>query len=185
MSSLTHPAVLNLLFQVFPESNTLQHLSLSGCFIEKNGLTVLCKCLRIVPSAKVLDLSNCHIILEDMKYLVSLIEHQAIQRNMATWYKSLRYRHPILDSLPGIGRVTLNDNVQIGDEGVKLLTELVFNDIWLKALDLQNCDISDIGAKSLLNVLNHNMVLEVLDLQMNSFIVRKKINDLKVTEQFI
>ncbi|XP_023232875.1 centrosomal protein of 78 kDa-like isoform X3 [Centruroides sculpturatus] len=165
--SLNH---MECLSEVFPESNSLQHLSLSGCFIEKNGLTVLCKCLRIVPSVKVLDLSNCHITLEDMKCLVSLIEHQAIQRNTATWYKSLRYRHPILDSLPGIRRVTLNDNVQIGDEGVKLLTELLFNDIWLKALDLQNCDISDIGAKSLLNVLNHNMVLEVLDLQMNSSI---------------
>ncbi|XP_067123237.1 centrosomal protein of 78 kDa-like [Centruroides vittatus] len=114
-----------------------------------------------------------------MKCLVSLIEHQAIQRNTATWYKSLQYCHPIFHSLPGIGRVTLNDNVQIGDEGVKLLTELHFNDIWLKALDLQNCDISDVGAKSLLNVLNHNMVLVVLDLQMNSSIDKELLEKIR------
>lgn len=39
--------------------------------------------------------------------------------------------------LGGLRRITLNDNLNIGDKGAKLFAEAVLDDLWLRALDLQ------------------------------------------------
>ncbi|KAM7534532.1 hypothetical protein Aperf_G00000104766 [Anoplocephala perfoliata] len=43
----------------------------------------------------------------------------------------------------GLRRLTLNDNPQIGNSGSKLLCDVLCEDHWIKAIDLQNCGIGD------------------------------------------
>jgi centrosomal protein CEP78 len=52
----------------------------------------------------------------------------------------------------GIRRITINSNPLIGDKGVHLLSEAFKSDLWLKALDLQDCGITTIGANYLLGI---------------------------------
>lgn len=53
--------------------------------------------------------------------------------------QKLRYvcRRCTRTELGGLRRITLNDNVEVGDEGAKLIAETILDDLWLRALDLQ------------------------------------------------
>ncbi|XP_076332527.1 centrosomal protein of 78 kDa isoform X2 [Tachypleus tridentatus] len=84
------------------------------------------------------------------------------------WQESLRYRCPNLDRLSGLRRITLNNNPDIADDGAVALANALQEDMWLKALDLQNCGIAVKGAQAFLTTLNVNIALEILDLRGNS-----------------
>lgn len=45
---------------------------------------------------------------------------------------SLRYRQPDLDAMQGLKRITLNNNSEIGDEGVSYLVDALSDDLWIK-----------------------------------------------------
>ncbi|OON18479.1 hypothetical protein X801_05666, partial [Opisthorchis viverrini] len=79
--------------------------------------------------------------------------HQTIQRHSAAWQDSLRYRYPALDQLGGLRRITLNDNPRLGDSGSIRIAESLFDDLWVKAVDLQACNLSDRSAMTWLRVL--------------------------------
>ena len=72
--------------------------------------------------------------------------------------------------MPGIRRITVNSNPLLGDQGATVLAEALKDDLWLKALDLQQCALTDIGAKSLLDVLKYNTTIVVLDVRQNPMI---------------
>ncbi|VDM16745.1 unnamed protein product [Hydatigera taeniaeformis] len=69
------------------------------------------------------------------------------------WKESLRYQTPNLDTMSGIRRLTLNDNPHIGNNGSKLLCEVLRDDRWVKAIDLQNCGLGDSAGQAWLNLL--------------------------------
>ncbi|KER31702.1 hypothetical protein T265_02073 [Opisthorchis viverrini] len=71
----------------------------------------------------------------------------------AAWQDSLRYRCPALDQLGGLRRITLNDNPRLGDSGSIRIAESLFDDLWVKAVDLQACNLSDRSAMTWLRVL--------------------------------
>ncbi|WAR11247.1 CEP78-like protein, partial [Mya arenaria] len=98
--------------------------------------------------------------------------HQGTRRHNEAWRDSLRYRRPDLDRMPGIRRITINNNPMIGDQGAALLAEALKDDLWLKALDMQGNGISSTGAKALLDVLKYNTTLVVLDVRRNPLIDR-------------
>ncbi|XP_018653564.1 hypothetical protein Smp_140230 [Schistosoma mansoni] len=81
------------------------------------------------------------------------IQYQAMQRHNAAWQESLRYRFPELDRLGGLKRITLNDNPKICDEGSTQLADALIDDLWVKAIDLQACNLSDSSASTWLAVL--------------------------------
>ncbi|VDP94964.1 unnamed protein product [Trichobilharzia regenti] len=76
-----------------------------------------------------------------------------MQRHNAAWQESLRYRFPELDRLGGLKRITMNDNPGIGDEGSVLLADALIDDLWVKAIDLQACNLGDTAASTWLAVL--------------------------------
>ncbi|VDP36200.1 unnamed protein product [Schistosoma curassoni] len=76
-----------------------------------------------------------------------------MQRHNAAWQESLRYRFPELDRLGGLKRITLNDNPKICDEGSIQLADALIDDLWVKAIDLQACNLSDSSASTWLAVL--------------------------------
>lgn len=55
-----------------------------------------------------------------------------MKRHNEAWRDSLRYRRPDLDRMPGIRRITVNNNPLLGDQGAVLLAEALKDDLWLK-----------------------------------------------------
>ncbi|NXP52495.1 CEP78 protein, partial [Heliornis fulica] len=97
-------------------------------------------------------------------------KHQAMRRHGEAWAESLRYRRPDLDYMTGLRRITFNCNMLVGDRGASAFAECLGEDLWLKALDLQQCGISNEGARSFLDALQTNTTLVVLDIRKNPLI---------------
>jgi centrosomal protein CEP78 len=60
------------------------------------------------------------------------------------------------ETIPGLTKINLNSNIQIGDEGLQYLTEILKDDIWIKDIEMQNCGITDEGAQSIIKCLDVN-----------------------------
>lgn len=93
-----------------------------------------------------------------------------MRRHEETWAESLRYRRPDLDCMAGLRRITLNCNTLIGDLGASAFADSLSEDLWLRALDLQQCGLTNEGAKALLEALETNTTLVVLDIRKNPLI---------------
>ena len=50
------------------------------------------------------------------------------------WQDSLRYRHPDLDRMPGLRRITICKNPLINDRGAELIAEALKDDLWVKGV---------------------------------------------------
>lgn len=118
---------------------------------------------------------------EGANILATLIKVQALKRHNEAWKDSLRYGRPDLDSMFGIRRITINSNQSIGDKGVQALSDAFKSDLWLKALDLQDCGITTTGANYLLDGLKFNAMMHVLDVRLNLDIDRDTLQ--KIMEQ--
>lgn len=118
------------------------------------------------------NFTACNLTQEGAATLAALIKVQGLKRHNEAWKDSLRYGRPELDQMFGIRRITINSNPQIGDLGVKELAEAFKSDLWLKALDMQNCGITTQGADYLLDGLKFNAMMHVLDVRLNRQIDR-------------
>ncbi len=83
-----------------------------------------------------------------------IFKAQSLFRTSSAWQDSLRYQTPNFDKFGGIRRLTLNDNPAIGNCGSKLLSDGLREDMWVKAVDLQNCGLSDLAAWDWLSILD-------------------------------
>ena len=70
--------------------------------------------------------------------------------------------------MPGLRRLSLNHNPDVGDAGCCELAEALREDLWVRAVDLQNCGISERGACAFQHCLKLNTSLLVVDLRKNS-----------------
>ncbi len=111
---------------------------------------VICKDIQSSNNLNRINFSSCNLTHDGAEILANLIKVQALKRHNEAWKDSLRYGRPDLDSMFGIRRITINSNPLIGDRGVYLLSEAFKSDLWLKALDLQDCGITTTGANHLL-----------------------------------
>lgn len=69
--------------------------------------------------------------------------------------------------MPGLRRLSLNYNPDIGDKGVQALVNEASDDLWLRAVDLQNTGLSDEGASHLVHLVRNNPNLSVVDARNN------------------
>ncbi|XP_057403773.1 centrosomal protein of 78 kDa isoform X4 [Balaenoptera acutorostrata] len=131
----------------------------------------LCKALKCCVSASgvLRNLELNGLVLRE-RDLTMLTKYQTIRRHEETWAESLRYRRPDLDCMAGLRRITLNGNTLIGDLGASALAESLSEDLWLRALDLQQCGLTSEGAKALLKALETNRTLVVLDIRKNPLV---------------
>ncbi|XP_059786362.1 centrosomal protein of 78 kDa-like isoform X1 [Balaenoptera ricei] len=102
--------------------------------------------------------------------MAKILKYQTTRRHEETWAESLRSRRPDLDCMAGLRRITLNCNMLIGDLGASALAESLSEDLWLRALDLQQCGLTSEGAKALLKALETNRTLLVLDIRKNPLV---------------
>jgi len=72
-----------------------------------------------------------------------------------------------VEAMAGLRRLSLNDNPDIGDRGVQAITEEARDDLWLRALDLQNTGLTDLGALHIVHLVRGNPNLVVVDARRN------------------
>ncbi|XP_051950511.1 centrosomal protein of 78 kDa isoform X2 [Xyrauchen texanus] len=102
-------------------------------------------------------------------------KHQATRRHSMAWVETLRYRRAEFEAMSGLRRVTLSENILIGDRGVTALAHELTEDLWVKAVDLQRCGISNEGAQVLEKMLQSNSTLCVLDIRRNPLIDNNRV----------
>lgn len=161
------PDCLAVLCVGLSHTHTLHYLSLQRCYIGDSSCEVLCRTVADVMSIRSLNLSYCDLTCKCGPALAAALCRQKLLLYHDTWKQSLRYQEPNLEAMPGLRRLTLNDNPQLGDAVVVELIEAVRDSLWLKALDLQRCGLTDQVGKDLLELLDYNNTLSVLDVRQN------------------
>ncbi|KAK6625175.1 hypothetical protein RUM43_005466 [Polyplax serrata] len=151
------------------ETTSLQHLSLSKCPIRDEGTEVVCQAIRNLPSIVSLDLSHCGLTEAGAESIAGLIKYQKLNRYSEAWKQTLRYRDPDVEAMPGLRRITVNSNTNLGDNGVNILAEEIKDDLWLRALDVQDCGLTDVGGRLLVDLLESNSNLVIVDGRGNPF----------------
>ncbi|XP_063050936.1 centrosomal protein of 78 kDa [Engraulis encrasicolus] len=169
---------LTALIKGLAKSTSLENLSLAQCPIADKGLEIVCQSVKYSSSIKSLDFSGCNITWQGAEHLTSIIKHQAVRRHGTAWAESLRYRKAEFEGMSGLRRITLNDNILIGDQGAAALATELAEDLWLKAMDLQKCGLSDEGAQSLRQALQSNRCLHVLDIRCNPLVDNSLVKDI-------
>lgn len=151
-------------------TSSLENLSLPQCLFGDKGLQIICQSVKNSSTIKSVNFTGCGLTWLGAEHMANIIKHQATRRHSDVWAESLRYRRPDLDCMTGLRRITLNYNMLIGDEGATALAESLKEDLWLKALDMQQCGISYRGAQALLDAFRTNTTLMVLDVRRNPLI---------------
>ncbi|XP_068785145.1 centrosomal protein of 78 kDa isoform X3 [Struthio camelus] len=161
---------LILLTKGLAKTSSLESVSLAHCPIGDGGLEIICQSVKNSASIRCINFTGCSLTWRGAEHMANVLKHQAMKRHNEAWAESLRYRRPDLDCMTGLRRITFNCNMLVGDRGASAFAECLGEDLWLKALDLQQCGISNEGAKSLFDALQANTTLVVLDVRKNPLI---------------
>ncbi|NXW59196.1 CEP78 protein, partial [Eurystomus gularis] len=161
---------LILLTKGLATASSLERVSLAHCPIGDKGLETICQSVKDSATIRCVNFTGCSLTWRGAEHIANVLKHQAVKRHGEAWAESLRYRRPDLDCMTGLRRITLNCNILVGDRGARAFADCLGEDLWLKALDLQQCGISSEGARSLLDALQTNTTLVVLDIRKNPLI---------------
>ncbi|KAF6327086.1 centrosomal protein 78 [Rhinolophus ferrumequinum] len=161
---------LTILTKGLNKSAALMHLSLANCPIGDGGLEIICQGIKNSVTLKTVNFTGCNLTWQGADHMAKILKYQTMRRHEETWAESLRYRRPDLDCMAGLRRITLNCNTLIGDFGAGAFAESLSEDLWLRALDLQQCGLTNEGAKSLLKALETNRTLVILDIRKNPLV---------------
>ncbi|XP_038944919.1 centrosomal protein of 78 kDa isoform X3 [Rattus norvegicus] len=131
---------------------------------------VICQGIKNSVTLKTVNFTGCNLTWQGASHMAKILKYQTMRRHEETWAESLRYRRPDLDCMAGLRRITLNCNTLIGDQGASAFADSLSEDLWLRALDLQQCGLTSEGAKALLEALETNRTLVVLDIRKNPLI---------------
>ncbi|XP_074787338.1 centrosomal protein of 78 kDa isoform X3 [Athene noctua] len=161
---------LILLTKGLATASSLESVSLAHCPIGDGGLQTICQSVKNSATIRCVNFTGCSLTWRGAEHISNVLKHQAMKRHGEAWAESLRYRRPDLDYMTGLRRITFNCNMLVGDRGASAFADCLGEDLWLKALDLQQCGISNEGARSLLDALQTNTTLVVLDIRKNPLI---------------
>ncbi|ELW68475.1 Centrosomal protein of 78 kDa [Tupaia chinensis] len=161
---------LTVLTKGLNKSTTLVHLSLANCPIGDGGLEIICQGIKNSVTLKTVNFTGCNLTWQGADHMAKILKYQTMRRHEETWAESLRYRRPDLDCMAGLRRITLNCNTLVGDLGASAFADSLSEDLWLRALDLQQCGLTNEGANALLKALETNRTLVVLDIRKNPLI---------------
>ncbi|XP_045636966.1 centrosomal protein of 78 kDa isoform X3 [Ursus americanus] len=161
---------LTVLTQGLNKSTSLVHLSLANCPIGDEGLEIICQGIKNSITLKTVNFTGCNLTWQGADHMAKILKYQTMRRHEEIWAESLRYRRPDLDGMAGLRRITLNCNTLIGDLGAGAFAESLSEDLWLRALDLQQCGLANEGAKALLKALETNRTLVILDIRKNPLV---------------
>ncbi|KFP24256.1 Centrosomal protein of 78 kDa, partial [Colius striatus] len=169
---------LILLTKGLAAASSLESVSLAHCPIGDGGLETICQSVKNSDTLRFVNFTGCNLTWRGAEHIANVLKHQAMKRHSEAWAESLRYRTPDLDYMTGLRRITFNCNMLVGDRGANAIADCLGENLWLKALDLQQCGISNEGARSLLEALQTNTTLVVLDIRKNPLIDRVMMKDI-------
>ncbi|KAM9207755.1 centrosomal protein of 78 kDa isoform 1-T1 [Dugong dugon] len=161
---------LTILTKGLNKSTSLVHLSLANCPIGDGGLEIICQGIKNSITLKTVNFMGCNLTWQGADHMAKILKYQTMRRHEETWAESLRYRRPDLDGMAGLRRVTFNCNTLVGDLGASAFAESLSEDLWLRALDLQQCGLTNEGANAFLKALETNRTLVILDIRKNPLI---------------
>ncbi|CAG9797271.1 unnamed protein product [Chironomus riparius] len=140
-------------------NRSIRVLNLSRSKIGDDGCEILCSNIKHLTNIETLNLSNCNIGVKGVNAVVDYIKTQKIHRFSEAWIRSLRYQSIDDTSFGGLKRIFLNSNPQIGDEGLKFLTDELSEDVWIKDIEVQNCGLTNVAANEIINCLTYNKTI--------------------------
>lgn len=159
---------LEIILKGLHSNKTLKYLSFKSCPIMDEGCFEICENLHSLPNIEVLNLSSCGLGTESGKYIAKLIKYQQINRYCESWHSSLRYEEPEVNNMAGLKRFTLSNNPNIGDDGLELILSELIDDLWIRAIDMQRCNITEAIGDKIIDTLEYNRSLEIADFRNNS-----------------
>ncbi|XP_014251160.1 protein Cep78 homolog isoform X2 [Cimex lectularius] len=165
-----HGEPIQILNGALEVTKSLQHLSLPSCKIGDEYCEILCRAIRNTASLVSLDLSNNNLSEKGAASIAELLKVQEIARYGECWKHSLRYREVPNELIPGLRRVTINNNPDIGDKGLRCIIDVLFDDYWIKAIDMQNCGITDRGCTLIQKLLEIDSEIVIFDVRRNPII---------------
>lgn len=169
------PKYLDVLIDGLKKNFSLKILSFKQCPLMDVGCSKVCTSISFMPNVEILNLTACNLTSICTQSIAKMIRHQQISRYCVSWHHSLRYKDPDVDVLAGLKRITLNNNPDIGDDGLKLILDELDDDLWIKAIDMQRCNITEKMATRILDVIDYSKSLEILDLRHNDSLSRHTI----------
>lgn len=140
-------------------NTSLKSLSFARSQVGDSACDSLCTTLKHMMNVETLNLSGCDLGVKSTESIAGLIKLHKIQRFSEAWTQSLRYQNIDAESFPGLRKVQLNNNPDIGDEGLEILTEILLEDVWIKDIEMQNCGLTDVGAQNIIKCLNTNKTI--------------------------
>ncbi|XP_052420046.1 centrosomal protein of 78 kDa isoform X2 [Carassius gibelio] len=143
---------LTALTKGLAKSVSLEYLSLAHCPIADQGLEVICQSVKYSSVIKTVDFTSCNITWQGAEHMANIIKHQAMRRHSTAWVETLRYRKAEFEAMSGLRRITLNDNILIGDRGVTALSRELAEDLWVK----DNNVVKAVLKKVLMNTKSHD-----------------------------
>ncbi|XP_031344429.1 uncharacterized protein LOC116171619 [Photinus pyralis] len=158
---------LEILLSSLRANKTVKILSLKHCPINDGGCQLVCTNVRLMPSISVINLSSCNLGASSGQYIAKVINHQQLNRYSESWHNSLRYEEPENNAMGGIKRITLNNNPNLGDEGTIPILDALDDDLWIKAIDIQNCGVTENLSTRIIHLVTHSNSLEVADFRNN------------------
>ncbi|XP_006835074.1 PREDICTED: centrosomal protein of 78 kDa [Chrysochloris asiatica] len=161
---------LTMLTKGLNKSASLVHLSLASCPIGDGGLEIICQGIKNSVTLKTVNFTACNLTWQGADHMAKILKYQTMRRHEETWAESLRYRRPDLDCMAGLRRVTFNCNTLVGDLGARAFADSLSEDLWLRALDLQQCGLTSEGASAFVKALETNRTLVILDIRKNPLI---------------
>ncbi|KAF5271386.1 hypothetical protein FQA39_LY08184 [Lamprigera yunnana] len=162
-----HLEYLDALMQNLRFNKTIKMLSFKHCPICDGGCQMVCTNLRLLPNITDINLSSCNLTKSSGEHIARIIKQQQINRYSESWHNSLRYEEPENEAMGGIKRLTLNNNLYFGDEGLLPILDVLDDDLWIKAIDMQNCNITENISERLLNLCENTTSLDVADFRNN------------------
>lgn len=148
-------------------NKSLKYLSFKCCPIEDEGCLEICNALHTLPNIENINLSGCGLGVKSGESISKLIKYQQINRYCESWHSSLRYADPEINNMAGIKRITINNNPKMGDKGLDYILNELVDDLWIKAIDMQRCNVSEVIAAKIIDTIDYSRSLEIFDFRNN------------------
>ncbi|KAH8360155.1 hypothetical protein KR093_011088, partial [Drosophila rubida] len=179
-------------------NDCLKELSFQKSFIGDKGCAAVCSTVKYLNHIETFNLSECNLGPKGAEHVADMIKMQKISRFSEGWEKSLRYRSVDVNSIAGLRHIALSNNPIMGDDGLRLIAEVLKEDAWVQskcnsldnsptsklfslslplAIEVESCGLTDRGANLILECLALNNAITEFNIRNNDgiskFLVRQ------------
>lgn len=140
-------------------NRSIKVLSFARSNIGDEACEILCSNIKHLTNIESVNLSQCNLGVKGATSIRDFIRFQKIHRFSEAWIQSLRYQNINEASFDGVKKILINNNPQIGDEGLKIITDELQEDVWIKEIEMQNCGLTDTSADEIMKCLQINKTI--------------------------